>query len=376
MRHLYQAHGTMHRFPFISTPILASSTHRRLSNQPTLPVIHRQSPPNSNLQNCQICTAMQICPSTLYNNLSSMRTGLTNSIKDRGLKQASHRHPLAQSKSTDLPMYSKNPNNWRSIRNQSSYVTLQETMAHQGSVLETPRSVPKREMLFLQAAHLINKMSSRILHLQTPLDCLKESYPSTRLVSEVPFHVFRKYFVTMDVTFCKDRPYFPVSHLLQGKSVSEESNSTFKFIKPTPSTVSDVDPHPIILPANQVPWKTYYNRNLRKEIGENDKSDVVLENVEEKYSGDDTEVRTKTSNNEVKQSHTRKLDEYDPSLDIPITLRKGIRSCTKHLICNYVSYDNLSSQFRAFTASFDSIPKIIYTALECPKWKNVVMEEM
>ncbi|KAL0560268.1 hypothetical protein IC582_000668 [Cucumis melo] len=70
----------------------------------------------------------------------------------------------------------------------------------------------------------------------------------------------------MDVTFCENRPYFPVSHL-QGESVSKESNSTFEFIEPTPSIVSDVDPHPIILPTNQVPWKTYYRRNLRKEVG-------------------------------------------------------------------------------------------------------------
>ncbi|KAL0549174.1 hypothetical protein IC582_013655 [Cucumis melo] len=42
----------------------------------------------------------------------------------------------------------------------------------------------------LTADHLINRMSSRILHLQTTLNCLKESYPSTRLVSEVPLRVF------------------------------------------------------------------------------------------------------------------------------------------------------------------------------------------
>ncbi|KAL0560093.1 hypothetical protein IC582_000487 [Cucumis melo] len=306
----------------------------------------------------------------------------------------------------------------------------------------------------LTAAHLINRMPSRILHLQTPLDCLKESYPSTRLVSEVPLRVFgctayvhnfgpnqtkftpraqacvfvgyplhqrgykcfhppsRKYFVTMDVTFCENRPYFPVSHL-QGENVSEESNSTFEFVEPTPITVSDIDPHPIILPTNQVSWKTYYRRNLRKEVGsptsqppapvqnfepprdqgmenltkpctnntmsENDKSDVaVLENMEEKNRDDETEVRIETSNDEAEQGHTRKLDEYDPSLDIPIALRKGTRSCTKHPICNYVSYDNLSPQFRAFTTSLDStiIPKNIYTALECPEWKNAVMEEM
>ncbi|KAA0035859.1 reverse transcriptase [Cucumis melo var. makuwa] len=33
-------------------------------------------------------------------------------------------------------------------------------------------------------------MPSRILHLQTPLECIKEFYPSTRLVSEVPLRVF------------------------------------------------------------------------------------------------------------------------------------------------------------------------------------------
>ncbi|KAA0054133.1 Cysteine-rich RLK (RECEPTOR-like protein kinase) 8 [Cucumis melo var. makuwa] len=310
----------------------------------------------------------------------------------------------------------------------------------------------------LTAAHLINRILSRILHLQTPLECLKESYPSTDLVSEVPLRVFgctayvhsfgpnqtkftpraqtcvfvehllyqcgykcfhppsRKYFVTMDVTFCEDLLLVlcltsSVSHL-QGESVSEESNSTFEFIEPTPSTVFNIDPHPIILPTNQVPWKTYYRRNLRKEVGsptsqppvpvqdskplrdqgmenptepctnntmnENDRSNVaVLENVEEKNSGM-TEVRIETSNDEAEQGHTRKLDEYDPSLDIPIALRKGTRSCTKHPICNYVSYDNLSPQFRAFTASLGStiIPKNIYTALECHEWKNAVMEEM
>ncbi|KAL0554437.1 hypothetical protein IC582_008358 [Cucumis melo] len=114
-------------------------------------------------------------------------------------------------------------------------------------------------------------------------------------------------------------------------------------------------------------------------MSENDRSDVVvLENMEEKNRGDETEVRIETSNNEAEQGHTRKLDEYDPSLDIPIALRKGTRSYTKHPICNYVSYDNLSPQFRAFTASLDStiILNNIYTTLECPEWKNAVMEEM
>ncbi|KAA0062423.1 putative mitochondrial protein [Cucumis melo var. makuwa] len=87
-------------------------------------------------------------------------------------------------------------------------------------------------------------------------------------------------------------------------------------------------------------------------MSENDRFDVaVLKNVEEKNCGDESEVRIETSNNEAEQGHTRKLDEYDPSLDTPISLRKGTMSCTKHLICNYVSYER-------------------------PEWKNAVMEEM
>ncbi|KAA0046572.1 Beta-galactosidase [Cucumis melo var. makuwa] len=44
--------------------------------------------------------------------------------------------------------------------------------------------------VILTATYLVNRMPSRILHLQNLLDCLKESYPSTCLVSEVPLHVF------------------------------------------------------------------------------------------------------------------------------------------------------------------------------------------
>ena len=42
----------------------------------------------------------------------------------------------------------------------------------------------------LAATYRINRMPSRVLHLQTPLDCFKEAYPSTRLISEIPLRVF------------------------------------------------------------------------------------------------------------------------------------------------------------------------------------------
>ena len=37
-----------------------------------------------------------------------------------------------------------------------------------------------------------------------------------------------------------------------------------------------------------------------------------------------------------------KPESYDPSLDMPIALRKGTKSCMKHSMCNYMSYSNLS----------------------------------
>ena len=81
------------------------------------------------------------------------------------------------------------------------------------------------------------------------------------------FSSFFTYFVTMDVTFTEDRPFFLVS-LLQGENVSEESNYILPVESsyPTMVTLLDHSPHSTVLPTNQVPWKTYYRRNLRKEV--------------------------------------------------------------------------------------------------------------
>ena len=38
----------------------------------------------------------------------------------------------------------------------------------------------------------------------------------------------------------------------------------------------------------------------------------------------------------------------DLDLDLPIALRKGTRAYTKHLIAKYISYNNLSDNYRAF----------------------------
>ena len=65
-------------------------------------------------------------------------------------------------------------------------------------------------------------------------------------------------------------------------------------------------------------------------------------------------------------------------LDIPIAIRKEVRSCVKYPISNYLTYSRLSSQFKAFTTIVDgvTIPQNIQEDLNDPKWKEAMMEEM
>ncbi|TYK05539.1 Beta-galactosidase [Cucumis melo var. makuwa] len=249
--------------------------------------------------------------------------------------------------------------------NLSEFLTS-KGIVHQNSCAYTPQQngvASKKTITFW-------KMPSRILHLQTPLECLKESYSSTHLVSEVPLRVFGC--TTYVHNFGPNQTNFT---LRTQACVFVRRNLRKEVGSPTSQLSTPVQDSE--LPRDQGkenPTEPCTNNTM----SENDKFDVyVIENVEEKDSGDETEVKTETSNNEAERGHIGKIDKYDPSLDLPIALRKGTRSGTKHSISNYVSYENLSPQFRTFTASLDSttIPKNIHITLECPEWKNAVMEE-
>ena len=72
---------------------------------------------------------------------------------------------------------------------------------------------------------------------------------------------------------------------------------------------------------------------------------------------------------------------FDPKiddLDLPIASQKGVHSCTKHPMSNYVSYDKLSSTFLAFTSQLYlvDIPKNVLEALRVPKWRKPIKKEM
>ena len=63
-------------------------------------------------------------------------------------------------------------------------------------------------------------------------------------------------------------------------------------------------------------------------------------------------------------------------LDVPIAVRKGVRSCTQHPISNFVSYSHLSPSYKAFLSKISSIPvpNHVQDALADPKWKPAMIE--
>lgn len=64
--------------------------------------------------------------------------------------------------------------------------------------------------------------------------------------------------------------------------------------------------------------------------------------------------------------------------EIPIALRKGVRSCTSHPISRFVSYEGLSPSYHAFVSALDNVqvPYSIQEALKDSEWRKAVREEI
>lgn len=64
--------------------------------------------------------------------------------------------------------------------------------------------------------------------------------------------------------------------------------------------------------------------------------------------------------------------------NLPIAVRKGVRSGTQPPIYNFFSYDSLSPSYRAFVSSLSSlsISQGWEQAIIDPKWNEAMVEEM
>ena len=75
------------------------------------------------------------------------------------------------------------------------------------------------------------------------------------------------------------------------------------------------------------------------------------------------------------------FDCFNPihsDLDLPIAVRKVVRSCTQHHIAQFISYHRLSPNHKSFLTFLDSIaiPKTIEKALQNQNWVQAMHEEM
>ena len=275
-------------------------------------------------------------------------------------------------------------------------------------------------------------MPSRVHKFQSPHQVLLKTYPHTKFISsDVPIRVFgcsafvhnhytdrskldpksikcvflgyssnqkgyrcyspitKRVYNSMDVTFFEHEPYYPKSDI-QGENVRESQFWDELLIKES-SEIQHASPPLVLLPSdsNYIP-----NPNLKIPSSNSPSSSKHRstqlessqlrvytrrknENKESENLAPLMQCHDSNPNSNPAQVHSSEAD-HSPELivpviddaDVPIALRKSVRSCTSHPIENFVSYNSLSPAYRAFITSLDSvqIPRTIHEALKHPGW--------
>lgn len=287
----------------------------------------------------------------------------------------------------------------------------------------------------LTAAYLINRMPSKVLKFQTPCQTLLQLFPHTRFISFIDPKVFgctafvhlhsqhlskldpksvkcifigysshqkgykcyspatRKIYNSMDVTFFENYAFY--KHEIQGENVSESHiwDTIPSIYIPPPSIVQTVNPQLIDPSTSQVIENQFENTSNPSMTNDPQQEPKELR-VYQRRKNSDKEIKDSTH---LEDHHESELDPHPPEIhsglsnpsydnlshinddsNVPIALRKGVRTCTKHPIGNFVSYKTLSPSYQAFVSVIDNIqiPRTIQEALIDPDWKKAVQDEI
>ncbi|WVZ87161.1 hypothetical protein U9M48_033847 [Paspalum notatum var. saurae] len=225
----------------------------------------------------------------------------------------------------------------------------------------------------------------------------------------------RRLFVSMDVTFRESVPFYgektDLSFMfefnstesnegrLQGENNGVTNTPTMQSSRRMEAVISGLSPRPIMeaetSELNPTPHEDNYISDKRYKgplkVYTRKKKVVEAHPVEQPQMLEQLEEQPQLM--EADQSNEAGGEDGDPSINLPIALRKEVRSKAgkprvrygfeddnedKNDIANYVSYESVSSTYRAFIASLQSvsIPRDWKEAKQDLKWKEAMLEEL
>lgn len=302
------------------------------------------------------------------------------------------------------------------------------------------KNVPKHYWgeAVLIATHLINRLPTKVLNFKSPIDTLTTFFPTftasnnlvPRIFGSVAFvHVHstqrgkldpralrcifigysstqkgykcfhpstKKFFVSTDVTFFEHESFFSPPYL-QGEDLHEDRNEARTkdlFLLDFPCEKLS---NPLIQPIPSAPFvpsnESFAMIDNKK--NQDDGQPLIVYSRRKPPISQPVQVQSPTHVTVPSRTHVTvptlqkdttiakpidlmdKLNEPD-DIDLPIALRKGTRTCTKHPLCLSITYQKLSPTHKVFLSNLHTIPipRNLSEALKDKKWEDAMRVEM
>ena len=314
-----------------------------------------------------------------------------------------------------------------------------------GHLLNTTRalllqgSVPKSYWgeAVLTATYLINKLPSRVLDNKSPIELLNSFYPHFRTTNGLTPRVFgcttfvhnhsshrdkldpraikciflgysstqkgykcynpssRKFYISADVTFTENKPFFSKSSLQWENSIEDSPSSCESFepfhtldLPHLPTRVftpeSPVLAEPSLVPnpvAESSPIPASVTHDFPRFSQVYSRRKAVPDSKQVQESNSDPRIETTVKSDFPHQPQPAEIPTDPTDFDLPIAVRKSTRECTKrplYPLSHHVSLNRLSPTHKKFIVSLNTIiiPTTVSEALSKREWRDAMAEEM